>query len=56
MGVNHDSTETLNVAKLMGTKTALNEFIAYQKLGVMVNNGQLSVRDNGKKKLKINSW
>lgn len=28
----------------MGTKTALNEFIAYQRLGVMVNNGQLSAR------------
>ncbi|CAI4226565.1 unnamed protein product [Auanema sp. JU1783] len=36
MGVTDDYQETLRVAQLMGTKTALNEFIAYQKLGEMV--------------------
>uniref|UniRef100_A0A914C4R2 Sodium/nucleoside cotransporter n=1 Tax=Acrobeloides nanus TaxID=290746 RepID=A0A914C4R2_9BILA len=44
MGVNQNSKDTLNVAKLMGTKTALNEFIAYQKLGQMVVDGQLTPR------------
>jgi pyrimidine nucleoside transport protein len=44
MGVNGNSDETLRVAQLMGTKTALNEFIAYQKLGKMVHDNLLSVR------------
>jgi len=33
MGADVSWQETLRVAQLMGTKTALNEFIAYQKLG-----------------------
>ncbi|KAF8362902.1 slc-28.2 [Pristionchus pacificus] len=43
MGVT-DTEETLRVARLMGTKTALNEFIAYQQLGQMVKEGLLSDR------------
>lgn len=37
MGVTDNTNETLKVAQLMGTKTVLNEFIAYQQLGQMVN-------------------
>ncbi|KAK0395506.1 hypothetical protein QR680_001315 [Steinernema hermaphroditum] len=37
MGVNQNTTETLKVAQLMGTKTALNEFIAYRHLKDMRN-------------------
>uniref|UniRef100_A0A1I7ZQT4 Sodium/nucleoside cotransporter n=1 Tax=Steinernema glaseri TaxID=37863 RepID=A0A1I7ZQT4_9BILA len=37
MGVNQDTAETLRVAQLMGTKTALNEFIAYRHLKDMRN-------------------
>ncbi|CAD5217687.1 unnamed protein product [Bursaphelenchus okinawaensis] len=33
--------ETLKVAELMGVKTVLNEFIAYQKLNEMVKTGEL---------------
>ncbi|CAJ0963673.1 unnamed protein product, partial [Mesorhabditis belari] len=44
MGVTDNTDETLKVAQLMGTKTALNEFIAYQNLGTMVANGELSPR------------
>ncbi|CAD5222443.1 unnamed protein product [Bursaphelenchus xylophilus] len=33
--------ETLKVAELMGVKTVLNEFIAYQKLSEMVKTGEL---------------
>ena len=36
MGVNESLAETLNVAKLMGVKTVINEFVAYQQLGKMV--------------------
>ncbi|VDM38070.1 unnamed protein product [Toxocara canis] len=36
MGVTSSTEQTLRVAQLMGTKTILNEFIAYQKLGQMV--------------------
>lgn len=35
--------ETMIVAELMGIKTILNEFIAYQKMSVYINSGQLSV-------------
>jgi pyrimidine nucleoside transport protein len=45
MGVTGNSDETLRVAQLMGTKTFLNEFIAYQRLGIMIDNGQLNVTD-----------
>ncbi|KAH7729737.1 sodium/nucleoside cotransporter 2 [Aphelenchoides avenae] len=44
MGVTENSDETMRVASLMGTKTALNEFIAYQKLGKLVQDGLLSPR------------
>lgn len=37
MGVNENAEETLNVAKLMGTKTALNEFVAYQHLSELLS-------------------
>lgn len=37
MGVGGDLDEVMRVAQLMGTKTTLNEFIAYQQLGKMVN-------------------
>jgi nucleoside permease NupC len=43
MGVTESTDETLRVAQLMGTKTALNEFIAYRKLGQMVKDKLLSV-------------
>uniref|UniRef100_A0A914W8Y5 Sodium/nucleoside cotransporter n=1 Tax=Plectus sambesii TaxID=2011161 RepID=A0A914W8Y5_9BILA len=36
MGVGGDVDETMRVAQLMGTKTVLNEFIAYQQMGQMV--------------------
>jgi len=42
MGVTENTDETLRVAQLMGTKTALNEFIAYRKLGQMVQDKLLS--------------
>lgn len=37
MGISDGSENILEVAKLMGTKTFLNEFIAYQKLGEIVS-------------------
>ncbi|MFH4981312.1 hypothetical protein AB6A40_008021 [Gnathostoma spinigerum] len=37
MGVTNSTAETLRVAQLMGTKTILNEFIAYRHLGEMVS-------------------
>ncbi|KAI6197206.1 Sodium/nucleoside cotransporter [Aphelenchoides besseyi] len=44
MGVTHDTRETLKVAQLMGTKTVLNEFIAYQHLGQMLDEKELSAK------------
>ncbi|GMR36878.1 hypothetical protein PMAYCL1PPCAC_07073 [Pristionchus mayeri] len=44
MGVTSSTEETLRVARLMGTKTALNEFIAYQQLGQMIKDGLISDR------------
>ncbi|PAV58894.1 hypothetical protein WR25_08883 [Diploscapter pachys] len=44
MGVTANLDETLRVAQLMGTKTAVNEFVAYQKLGEMTSAGLLSAR------------
>lgn len=44
MGVTNSTDETLRVARLMGTKTALNEFIAYQQLGQMIKDGLISDR------------
>uniref|UniRef100_A0A183CL91 Sodium/nucleoside cotransporter n=1 Tax=Globodera pallida TaxID=36090 RepID=A0A183CL91_GLOPA len=43
MGVTNPE-ETFRVAQLMGTKTALNEFIAYKQLGQMVARNELSSR------------
>ncbi|ETN85881.1 Na+ dependent nucleoside transporter [Necator americanus] len=37
MGVTSDVQETLHVARLIGTKTAVNEFIAYKKLGDLIS-------------------
>jgi nucleoside permease NupC len=42
MGITNPA-ETFCVAQLMGTKTALNEFIAYKQLGKMVEDGKLTV-------------
>jgi nucleoside permease NupC len=44
MGVNHSTDEIFRVASLMGTKTALNEFIAYKELGSLVDQKLLSPR------------
>ncbi|KAI1726752.1 Na+ dependent nucleoside transporter [Ditylenchus destructor] len=44
MGANGSIDETFRVAQLMGTKTALNEFIAYKQLGKMVDHNLLSPR------------
>lgn len=44
MGVTESTEETLLVAELMGTKTAVNEFVAYRKLGDLQNSGKLSPR------------
>lgn len=43
MGVNDNLEETFYVAQLMGTKTALNEFIAYQQLGKLIQDNLISV-------------
>lgn len=42
MGVEWDDCE--KVARLIGVKTILNEFIAYQNLGVLIKDGELSPR------------
>lgn len=44
MGVNQDFEETFRVASLMGTKTMVNEFVAYKELGKMINAKLLSPR------------
>ena len=44
MGVTNPE-ETFSVAQLMGTKTVLNEFVAYKQLGQMVKQDKLSVRN-----------
>ncbi|PIO61361.1 Na+ dependent nucleoside transporter [Teladorsagia circumcincta] len=36
MGVTGDAQETLAVARLIATKTAVNEFVAYRALGEMI--------------------
>ncbi|CAI5451259.1 unnamed protein product [Caenorhabditis angaria] len=41
MGVTDDVQQTLMVAQLMGTKTAVNEFVAYNKLGELQKNNIL---------------
>jgi len=42
MGVTNPE-ETFIVAQLMGTKSALNEFVAYNQLGQLVKQDKLSV-------------
>lgn len=42
MGVDNESLE--DVAILVGTKTVVNEFQAYQIMGEMLKEGKLSVR------------
>ncbi|EPB79560.1 Na+ dependent nucleoside transporter [Ancylostoma ceylanicum] len=37
MGVTGNVHETLHVARLIGTKTAVNEFVAYKKLGELIS-------------------
>ncbi|RCN25320.1 hypothetical protein ANCCAN_28969 [Ancylostoma caninum] len=37
MGVTGNVHETLLVARLIGTKTAVNEFVAYKKLGELIS-------------------
>ncbi|KHJ75176.1 Na+ dependent nucleoside transporter [Oesophagostomum dentatum] len=37
MGVTGDVQETLDVARLIGTKTAVNEFVAYKRLGELLS-------------------
>jgi len=47
MGVDDESLE--DVAVLVGTKTVVNEFQAYQLMGEMVKEGRLSVSTEYKK-------
>ena len=42
IGVPSDDVE--NVARLIGLKTVVNEFAAYEQLGVLVENGEISAR------------
>ncbi len=44
MGAGSDSRI---VAELMGKKTVLNEFIAYEALGELIDAGKISVRVHG---------
>uniref|UniRef100_A0AC35FVE1 Sodium/nucleoside cotransporter n=1 Tax=Panagrolaimus sp. PS1159 TaxID=55785 RepID=A0AC35FVE1_9BILA len=44
LGVTQNHDETMKVAKLIGLKTVLNEFYAYQQMSVMLTNNQLSDR------------
>uniref|UniRef100_A0A1I7TYI3 Sodium/nucleoside cotransporter n=1 Tax=Caenorhabditis tropicalis TaxID=1561998 RepID=A0A1I7TYI3_9PELO len=41
MGINNNSDQTLLVAQLMGSKTAVNEFVAYDKLGQLQKDNKL---------------
>lgn len=43
MGASTDPKELLIVAELMGVKTFVNEFIAYQKMGGYIETNQISV-------------
>lgn len=38
-----DGEQTMKLAQLIGLKTVLNEFIAYQKMSEMLNNHELEV-------------
>lgn len=37
-------TESENVGRLIATKTVINEFVAYERLGIMQKNGEISAR------------
>ncbi|EFP00372.1 hypothetical protein CRE_18896 [Caenorhabditis remanei] len=41
MGITNNSDQTLLVAQLMGSKTAVNEFVAYDKLGQLQKDNKL---------------
>ncbi|EGT43760.1 hypothetical protein CAEBREN_25916 [Caenorhabditis brenneri] len=41
MGITRNADQTLLVAQLMGSKTAVNEFVAYDKLGQLQNENKL---------------
>jgi len=41
MGINFDESD--KVATLIGLKTVINEFVAYQELGKMIEAGAISV-------------
>ncbi|VDL73258.1 unnamed protein product [Nippostrongylus brasiliensis] len=43
MGVSGNTSETLEVAGLISTKTVVNEFVAYRKLGEIIANNRLSL-------------
>ncbi|XGW12559.1 hypothetical protein V3C99_013328, partial [Haemonchus contortus] len=43
MGVTGDTQETLAVARLIATKTAVNEFVAYRNLGEMISDESLQI-------------
>ncbi|KAK6055684.1 nucleoside transporter, NupC family [Cooperia oncophora] len=43
MGVTGDTRETLAVARLIATKTAVNEFVAYRHLGEMISDDSLHI-------------
>lgn len=42
MGITDDVNQTLLVAQLMGTKTAVNEFVAYNNLGILQKENKLA--------------
>lgn len=43
MGVNWDEADVVGL--LIGYKTVLNEFVAYDKLGALIRNKAISVRN-----------
>ncbi|EGT57297.1 hypothetical protein CAEBREN_28139 [Caenorhabditis brenneri] len=53
MGVTDDVNQTLLVAQLMGTKTAVNEFVAYNNLGLLQKENKLHVRSSVFSNLQI---
>ena len=51
IGVNGDPRETFAVARLLGVKIVINDFIAYQRLGDVLRQGILSVCRSKKRKI-----
>jgi nucleoside permease NupC len=49
IGITNDPVETFIVARLLGVKLVVNDFIAYKRLGDVLAQGLLSVRS----KIKI---